>query len=604
MLSTARTLAVQIAFAVSSLSSALAQEAAPAPADAAATVAPSLPALLAEYEQLEQRADPDYGARAMRTPPESWGEVSRSFVVADADARKTLALQLAGLEGLSASQKLDRDILMAILREDLILAEHDLARIPFTGDWGFHMTPIFTAPRTRLNSVADAEAWIRRLEDIPRYFGDEIGNMRRGIETGFVAHPDPLENVIDQVGEQAVTSPMESPLFSPFLSLPGSMSPATRTRLREEGLKATAGAISAYGELLDFLEYEYAPAARDGTGLNSLPGGDAAYADLIRLYTTRADLTPEDVHQIGQMKVAAIREEMELILEEIGFEGTFREFLSYLRNDRQFYASSPQELLEAAREVSVRLEAMLPDYFNRLPRTGFAVRPVPASIAPGFTTARYLQGDPENDERGTYLVNTYRLDQRPLYELPALSAHEAVPGHHLQITLAQELTDLPMFRRTYYATAFGEGWALYAEKLAGEAGIYQTPYEEFGALSYQMWRACRLVADTGIHVYGWTREEAEACFLENTALAPLNVSTEVTRYIGWPGQATAYTIGEITISDLRRQAEDELGEEFDIRDFHDTVLGRGSMPLSLLERRVRLWIKDEKAPVTTGPNAP
>ncbi|MEO0786127.1 MAG: DUF885 family protein, partial [Pseudomonadota bacterium] len=260
-----------------------------------------------------------------------------------------------------------------------------------------------------------------------------------------------------------------------------------------------------------------------------------------------------------------------------------------------FYARTPQDLLEKASTISKRLDASLPQYFGRLPRLPYGVSPVPASIAPGYTTGRYAQGDPESGRSGTYLVNTYRLDQRPLYELPALTAHEAVPGHHLQIALAQEMRDVPDFRRSFYATAFGEGWALYAEKLAGEAGIYQTPYERFGALSYEMWRACRLVADTGLHWYGWSREQAETCFIENTALSPLNIETEVTRYIGWPGQAVAYKVGELKILELRAEAESALSADFDLRAFHDHLLGEGSMPLSTLQARMRQWISDQQS---------
>ncbi|MEC7290390.1 MAG: DUF885 family protein, partial [Pseudomonadota bacterium] len=252
-------------------------------------------------------------------------------------------------------------------------------------------------------------------------------------------------------------------------------------------------------------------------------------------------------------------------------------------------------LLEKASEMSKRLDAILPRYFGKLPRLPYGVEAVPPAIAPGYTTGRYSGGDAEKGIAGTYLVNTYALDQRPLYELPALSAHEAVPGHHLQIALAQELEDVPEFRKSYYATAFGEGWGLYAEKLAGEAGFYRTPYERFGQLSYEMWRACRLVADTGLHLYGWSREQAEACFNDNTALAPLNIQTEVTRYIGWPGQATAYKVGELKILELRAKAKTALGEAFDIRAYHDVVLGAGAMPLDALERRVDDWIEEHRA---------
>ena len=341
------------------------------------------------------------------------------------------------------------------------------------------------------------------------------------------------------------------------------------------------------------LPKRYAPATRTGAGIAKLQGGQEAYAVHVAFHTAGAGYTPEDIHQLGQSEVARIRADMESIIEEVGFDGSFEDFVDFLRTDPQFYATSADELLEKAAEMSKRLDALLPRYFKTLPRLPYGVEAVPASIAPGYTTGRYSGGDAEKGIAGTYLVNTYALDQRPLYELPALSAHEAVPGHHLQIALAQELVDVPEFRRSYYATAFGEGWGLYAEKLAGEAGFYRTPYERFGQLSYEMWRACRLVADTGLHHYGWTRAQAEACFVENTALAPLNIQTEVTRYIGWPGQATAYKVGELKILELRATAKEALGESFEIREFHDVLLGAGAMPLDALEERINEWIAAE-----------
>lgn len=322
----------------------------------------------------------------------------------------------------------------------------------------------------------------------------------------------------------------------------------------------------------------------------SLDGGREAYAVAVAFHTAGAGYSPEEIHQLGQTEVARIRAEMDAVIEELAFEGSFEDFIAFLRTDPQFYAKTPEQLLEKASEMSKRLDALLPRYFKTLPRLPYGVEAVPAAIAPGYTTGRYSGGDADKGIAGTYLVNTYALDQRPLYELPALSAHEAVPGHHLQIALAQELADVPEFRKSYYATAFGEGWGLYAEKLAGEAGFYRTPYERFGQLSYEMWRACRLVADTGLHHYGWSRKEAAACFNENTALAPLNIQTEVTRYIGWPGQATAYKVGELKILELRARAKEVMGEGFDIRAFHDVVLGAGAMPLDALDQKVQDWI--------------
>ena len=366
--------------------------------------------------------------------------------------------------------------------------------------------------------------------------------------------------------------------------------PEAAVRLKTEGLAATSKAVQAFRDTARFIDLTYAPAARKQAGIAELPGGHEAYGAAVDLHTAGAGYTPEEIHAIGLTEVARIRGEMETVIAETGFKGNFAEFQVFLRTDPQFYAQSDTELMDKAKEITTRIDAILPLWFGHLPKLGYTVDPVPLSIAPGYTTGRYVQGDPAESRKGSYLVNTYALEQRPLYELPALSAHESVPGHHLQISIGQEMEGQPRFRQDYYATAFGEGWGLYAERIAGEAGIYRTPYERFGALSMEMWRACRLVADTGLHWYGWTREEAEACFFENSALAPLNIKTEVTRYIGWPGQATAYKIGELKIRALRAEAEAALGDKFDIRTFHDVVLGQGAVPLDVLDAQVKTWI--------------
>lgn len=551
---------------------------------------PAFTAALERYDALRTATDPEFAARRAGTRARSWGDVSPQALDAAHAMRGELIDQLRALSGLSARDTLDRDVLLAILREDHRLHPHDLSRIPFTGDSGFYLEPVFAATRTRVTDVASADAWIARVNAIPDHFAQHIANMRRGIETGFTAHSEPLRNTIDQIAEQVVDDPSASVLMQPIAGLPDTLPPAERIRLRADAAEAVRRAVEAYRTLENFLEYEYAPNARAETGISSLPGGAAAYADLLAVHTTREGVTAEEIHLIGVREVARIRTEMEAILTEIGWEGSFAEFLEFLRTDPQFYARSPEALLQRAEGISQRLRAMLPRFFTALPATPFVVAPVPPAIAPGYTTGRYIQGDAEDGTPGTYWVNTFRLDQRPLYELPALSAHEAVPGHHLQIMLGKELRGGRDFRRDHYPTAFGEGWALYSELLAGEGGIYRTPYERFGALSYQMWRACRLLADTGIHARNWTREEAEQCFLQNSALSPLNVRTEVTRYIGWPGQATAYMTGQLAILELRREAEAALGERFDIRAFHDAVLGAGALPLDLLEVRVRDWI--------------
>lgn len=558
-----------------------------------AAISQTLPELIQEYEAFNQAGDPEEAARAKGEAPQTWPRVAPDYVAERAAQAETM---------LSALNRLGDDIQgpeAAILRH-LLTAEinahtYDTARIPFTGDWGFYALPTYTAMRTRLTSREKAEAWIARLNDLPHFFDEHTENMRRGIDTGWTQHGDPLATSIDQIRAQIHTDPTDSTLFLPFESLDSSeLSEAEILALKAEGQTAVLRAMRAYRKLLNFMERTYAPAARAEPGLVSMESGREAYAMAVAFHTAGAGYTSEDIHQLGQSEVARIRAEMDKIIAEVEFEGSFEEFIAFLRIDPQFYAETPEELLEKASEMSKRLDAILPQYFGLLPRLPYGVEAVPAAIAPGYTTGRYSGGDAERGIAGTYLVNTYALDQRPLYELPALSAHEAVPGHHLQIALAQELQDVPEFRKSYYATAFGEGWGLYAEKLAGEAGFYRTPYERFGQLSYEMWRACRLVADTGLHWYGWSREQAEACFKENTALAPLNIQTEVTRYIGWPGQATAYKVGELKILELRAAAKDALGDAFSIREFHDVLLGAGSMPLDALEARIMAWVNQKR----------
>ncbi len=547
----------------------------------------TLEQLVIEYEALVRAIDPAEAARAQNRSPDRWADISPERVARTARQARSLRGRLQSIEDKSTPEWK----ILSHLLDRLISADRfDTARVPFNGDWGFQAAPLFAARQLRIETEADAEAWVARLEDLPRYFEGHVENMRRGIETGWTAHSDPLATTMAQIEEQAALSPENSPLYAPLIELPASIDAETAESLRSRGREAVAAAIDAYRGALEFFETDYVPAAREEPGVGSLPSGRAYYRDAIQNHTAGAGYSPEEIHELGLGEVARIRAGMDEIIAEIGYDGSFEDFQAFLRSDPQFYAETPEDLMEKAARLSKRLDALLPRYFATLPRLTYGVEDVPADIAPGYTTGRYASGDPEKGIAGTYLVNTYALDQRPLYELPALSAHEAVPGHHLQISLAQEMENVPRFRQDYYATAFGEGWGLYAEKLAGEAGFYETPYERFGQLSYEMWRACRLVADTGLHWYGWSREEAEACFLENSALSPLNIETEVTRYIGWPGQATAYKVGELKILELREIAREALGEDFDIRTFHDAVLGAGSLPLDALEARIADWI--------------
>jgi uncharacterized protein (DUF885 family) len=350
------------------------------------------------------------------------------------------------------------------------------------------------------------------------------------------------------------------------------------------------GAIAGYREFLEFFEKEYQPGARTSLGATEFPQGRAYYQQKIREFTT-LDLTPDQIHQIGLREVERISGEMRAVIRDTGFKGDFAAFLQFLRTDPRFYAKTPEQLLERASRIAKRMDGKLPSLFRTLPRLPYTVDPVPADIAPKYTTGRYVSAPQGSKQPGIYWVNTYKLEVRPFYNLEALTLHEAVPGHHLQIALSRELGSLPNFRRYSYISAFGEGWGLYSEWLGLEAGFYTDPYDNFGRLTYEMWRACRLVVDTGLHAKGWTRQQAIDYMATRTALPLHEVTTEVDRYISWPGQALAYKLGELKIKELRKRAESALGARFDVRDFHDVVLGSGAVPLNVLEANVDAWVK-------------
>lgn len=545
--------------------------------------------LIDDFEAHENRDDPDENPDAAGR----WGDLSPERYAEDRAADEAFMERLEAIDenNLPAGEIVNFATLDYLLRFRVELAQYDMQRAPFSNDSGFFSTPLYTASSTRPRNVEAAENWIARLEDLPRYLQENIYWMREGIAAGYTQPANIIGGVRDQIAAIAAMSIEETGMVDPIDALPASVPDAERARLRAEAEAAVADhVLPAYQALLDFMDEEYVPAAREELGISSVPNGRAQYQALVRYHTT-LDTSPEEVHQRGLAEVARIRSEMEAIIEEVGFDGTFAEFLNFMRTDPQFYAESEEELMMYASWLAKRADDAMPRFFGRLPRLPYGVRPVPASIAPTYTTGRYWPGSLENGVAGGYMVNTYNLSQRPLYNLPALTVHEAVPGHHHQIALAQELEDVPEFRRNTYITAFGEGWGLYTEFLAEEMGMYSTPYDQFGRLTYEMWRACRLVVDTGIHYMGWTRDQAEACFLENSALAPHNIRTEVSRYISWPGQALAYKTGELLMRDLRQRAETRLGEHFDIRDFHDELLSEGAVPLGYLENRTMAWIE-------------
>jgi uncharacterized protein (DUF885 family) len=516
------------------------------------------------------------------------------------DARRKAALtrfqqRLAAVKpgALSPEAKLNHDLLEREVRERLADLSFDTARSPSLNDSGFETALPEAATTIAIRSQADAEAWIRRLEAAPGYWRDNMANIRRGIRTGFVQPKIIAKLIADRARHQADTPIDEDPMLAPLKSLPPAISAPMAADLLGRGREALQALRPIQAEYADLMEKDYLPAARESLGARSLPDGANYYAWLVRFHTTTT-LTPDEVHEIGKSEVTRIRQEMEKLIKDTGFTGSFADFQAMLRSDPRFYVSTRQALLEKASEIAKRIDDQLPRHFGRLPRLTYGVRPVPAEIEENYTTGRYFEGSPSLGVAGGLMINTSHLDQRPLYELPALALHEGVPGHHLQIALAQELDDVPAFRRDAYVTAFVEGWGLYAEQLGDELGIYRDNYERFGKLSYEMWRACRLVADTGIHWKGWSIEQARACFTDNTALSPTNIQNELMRYVSWPGQALAYKIGELKLMELRHRAEKALGDKFDERAFHDRVLLAGPLPLDVLEARVDEWIAGQK----------
>ncbi|HVF90730.1 MAG TPA: DUF885 domain-containing protein [Blastocatellia bacterium] len=443
-------------------------------------------------------------------------------------------------------------------------------------------------------NAKDYENYLARLAAFPKAIDQVIALMRRGIETKWVFPAVPLRSVPSQIEGQIVADATKSPIYQPFESFPSEVPEADRARLAEAGRRSISeNVMPALKKLLAFFRDSYLPAAPSDISASSLPDGPAYYAYMARTMTTTS-LTPKEIHEIGKKEVARIRQEMEAIIRQVGFKGSFQDFLTFLRTDERFYYKKAEDLVTGYRDIAKRADGKLPELFAELPRNTYGVREIPGYEAPAQTTAYYLQGATDGSRAGTYWVNTYKLETRPKYEMEALSLHESVPGHHLQIARAQELKGLPDFRRNGSYTAYVEGWALYAESLGAEMGFYTDPYSRFGQLTYEMWRAVRLVVDTGMHSLGWTRQQAIDLMKENTAKTENDIVVEIDRYIVWPGQALAYKLGELKIKELRAKARRELGDQFDIRRFHNAVLDDGPLPLGLLEKRIDLWISGQK----------
>ncbi|WP_260928115.1 DUF885 domain-containing protein [Novosphingobium sp. 9] len=427
--------------------------------------------------------------------------------------------------------------------------------------------------------------YLEMMREIPRYFDQNIANMRAGLKRGFTMPQITLQG--RDVGVQQVidaSDPQKNMFFAPFAKMPATIPAEKQAALRAEAAKIIAEqVIPAHVRLRDFLRNEYIPGARKTLAAYDMPDGKAYYRSKIREFVT-LDMSPEQIHQIGLDEVAKIHAQMLDVMKETGFKGDLPAFLHFLRTDPQFYPKTPQDLLNRAAWIAKSFDGVASQYFGRLPRSRFAIKPVPDDLAPFYTGGR---GGP-----GIYLVNTYNLPSRPYYQMVALTLHESAPGHAFQMPLAAENTDLPQFRRDLYISAYGEGWALYCEHLGIEMGMYKDPYDRFGMLSYQMWRAARLVVDTGIHTQGWTREQAQQYLTENTALSSHEIETEVDRYIAWPGQALSYYMGQLAFEHERARAEKALGEKFNIRAWHDAMLQLGSVPLEVLTARTDEFIAD------------
>ncbi len=502
-------------------------------------------------------------------------------------------LQTIAPDDLSPQNQINFQIVQRMIHDDIAELKYGMNLIPITNREGFHISFPELRNLMPFRTLVDYENYLARLRGFRAYAQGHIDVMRAGIEAGLTLPSVVLEDYRAPIEAHIVEDPTTSLLYEPIRSLPEAIPVEQQDRLRMAATQAIAqSVVVGYREFLDFMQREYVPAARGSLGAAALPSGREFYRHRVRRFTT-LDVTPEQVHQTGLAEVDRIRGEMRDIMQKVKFDGSVREFVDALRNDPQFVATSPDGLLREAAWILKRIDGRLPELFKTLPRTTYGLKPIPDYIAPQTTTAYYQPPPGDLTRGGFYFLNTYDLPSRPLYELEALSLHEAVPGHHLQLALQMELSELPAYRRFADFTVFVEGWALYAERLGLEIGFYQDPYNDFGRLTYEMWRACRLVVDTGIHYLGWTRQQAIDFMADNTALSMHNIRAEVDRYIAWPGQALAYKTGELQIRKLRQTAEQELGDRFDVREFHDVVLREGAVPLDVLTRNVESWIASQ-----------
>lgn len=486
------------------------------------------------------------------------------------------------------------ELMIYRLQEDVDNYKYQSYLNPILVDAGFHMSFVSRPRRYRFSSVEDYDNYMRDLRAFPDYVQQHIDLMRKGLSLGIAQPKAILDGYDVTYNTHLVDDYRQSSFYAPFQNIPNSFSEGDKSRILAEGKEAVElGALAGYELVKNFFDNEYIPNAPDNIGAAHWPNG-AEYYQVRANHFSTLDMSVKEIHELGLKEVARIQKEMEAVMRKAGFDGTRREFIEFLRTDPQFYPKTPRELLSFAAYLSKKADGKLPALFTRLPRQPYTVEPVAPHLAPKYTGGRY-SGAPLNSTRpGEYWVNTYDLPSRPLYVMPSLTLHEAVPGHHLQSALTKELEGLPGFRNNMYISAYGEGWGLYSEYLGVEMGMYETPYEDFGRLTYEMWRACRLVVDTGIHAYGWQRQQVIDYLASNTALSIHECTTETDRYIAWPAQALSYKIGELKIKELRQKATRELGADFDIREFHDALLSQGTLTLPLLEKVIKRYIADKK----------
>ena len=521
-----------------------------------------------------------------------------------AHSKEALArLQKIGRDGLSEDDRLSYDVFAREVETSIEGDRFPTELMPINQQDGIHKNFAILSSLTRFANAKDYRDYLARLSAFPKQMDQTIALMERGKQKGWILPAIPLREVPDAIRAQIFPDPEKSPHWQPFTRFPEGVSEPDREALRIEGRRRIANDVfPAYLKLYTYFTRDYLPSARKEVGAWALPDGEAYYAHAIRLHTT-TDKTAKEIHETGLAEVARIRKQMEEIIRKVKFKGNFDAFVKFLRTDPRFYYKTADSLLAGYRDICKRIDPELIRFFGTLPRTPYGVIPTPDFEAPTSTTAYYRPGSSEAQRPGYFVANTYKLETRPKYEMEALTIHEAVPGHHLQISLAQELTGLPQFRRHGGFTAFTEGWGLYSESLGDEMGFYTDPYSKFGQLTYEMWRATRLVVDTGMHAFKWDRQRAIDYMKANTAKTEHDITVEVDRYIVWPGQALAYKVGELKLKELKARAKGELGNRFDIRKFHDAVLLSGALPLDILESRIDAWIAREKAAPAVPPKS-